>query len=252
MYLYGYRINEQSFSMEKKAYYCKLYSVFHRMAEKINYYGTCYKNKKNMKNVIADAQNDRLNLYKPIFQYVLSELHNKGIYHYNEEELLTICDNIDGRFVKAYLDIIEECGEILGEEQIKKELRELRKQARTHVGAIGSGVVNLAANMVQAGAINITTGVIHSVVNIIGSGLSAIDRESAMQNFYNSKIPSTLIQNGLREDCCIMVLVISKILVKELGAEWSYPFTSERLKETKIIIEKIKKMLLILQNIQRY
>ena len=108
MDLYGYRINEQSPSMKQKAYYCKLYSDFHKMAEDINYYGTCYVKKGNIKNVLLDADKDRIKLYAPVFQYVLSELHNKGIYHYNEEELLRICDNIDGRFIKACLEIIDD------------------------------------------------------------------------------------------------------------------------------------------------
>lgn len=240
MELYGYRINEQSPSMKQKAYYCKLYSDFHRMAEKINYYGVCYINKGNIRNVLLDAQKDRIRLYAPVFQYILSELHSKGIYHYNEEELLRICDNIDGRFISACLEISEDCCEILGEEKAERKLRELRKQARTRVGAIGTSVTNLAVNMLEAGAINIATGAIHSVANIIGNGLSAINRESAMQNFYESGVPWTLIQKGLREDCCLMVLVISQIFAKELGLEWLYPFTTERLKETKIIIEKIQ------------
>lgn len=39
MQLYGFQINEQSVSMQRKAYYCKLIADTDQLARQIKYYG---------------------------------------------------------------------------------------------------------------------------------------------------------------------------------------------------------------------
>ena len=122
---------------------------------------------------------DRITLYAPIFQYVSAELQKHHIYHYDSARILDACDIVSGKYIAALLDIQERCCEIVGALEEEMQLRQLRKDSRTRIGAIGSGVSGLAVGMLKAGAINAASGVITGTSVTSPDSMSYIARRRA-------------------------------------------------------------------------
>ena len=156
MQLYGFQINEQSVSMQRKAYYCKLIADTDQLARQIKYY-PLYEEHRTIKGVFENLLKDREVLYAPLFRYVSDELQAHGIYNYDSQRIIDACDAVSGKYISVYMDIQEQCCEIVGALEEEMQLRQLRKDTRGRIGAIGSGVGGLAVGMLKAGTLNITS-----------------------------------------------------------------------------------------------
>ena len=239
MELYGYRVDEQSPAMQKKAYYCKIHSDLEVLAPKLKY-KTIYSKKNSVVQVLSDAAEDRKKILEPAIAYINERLIEQKVYSYTADDILELCDRISGQFANAYLELCEDFCQITGQEQEMQELRELRLQARTRVGALGSSIPDLAVNILQAGIINATTGIIHSVVNMFGNALSSLERMDRLQSMYDSDYTWSLLQDGMRADCKCLDRVLAILLSQVLGNNWRYPFLLDRKKEIAAILQKIK------------
>lgn len=113
MQLYGFQINEQSVSMQRKAYYCKLIADTDQLARQIKYY-PLYEEHRTIKGVFENLLKDREVLYAPLFRYVSDELQAHGIYNYDSQRIIDACDAVSGKYISVYMDIQEQCCEIVG------------------------------------------------------------------------------------------------------------------------------------------
>ena len=104
MQLYGFQINEQTVSMQRKAYYCRLISDTDQLARQIKYY-PLYEGHGSLKRVFDHILGDRITLYAPIFQYVSAELQKHHIYHYDSARILDACDIASGKYIAAFMDL---------------------------------------------------------------------------------------------------------------------------------------------------
>lgn len=233
MELYGFYINEKSESMMKKAYYCKVHADLEALVPKLQYYNMFYSKKGSILQALNDAFEDRKKVMQPAIVYISEQLIAHKVYSYTEEDILELCDTIGGHFLDAFLELCDDFFEITDQEEDMRELRELRKNARTHIGAIGSGVPSLAVAAVEAGAINAATGMVHSIINIFGNAISAFERMDCLQSMYECDDTWGLLQKGIQNDCRCMDKVLSILLSDALGNGWQYPFSEEKKKEIK-------------------
>ena len=239
MDLYGYTFNENSLSMQKKAYFCKVHADVEVFAQKLNYYGTAYIKRGSIAQVINEAMADRKKMMEPALAYINNLLAAQKIYAYTSDDILSLCDCMSGKFVDAYMELCENICEITGQEAKEREVRELRKKARTKVHAIGVGIPNLAIGALEAGAINLTTGIVHSAFNLVGNTISAFMRMDMLSSIYESGAASAILQNGMKEDCKCLDKVLAAALSNVLGSEWKYPFSDVRIKEISSIVQNI-------------
>lgn len=132
MQLYGFQINEQSVSMQRKAYYCKLIADTDQLARQIKYY-PLYEEHRTIKGVFENLLKDREVLYAPLFRYVSDELQAHGIYNYDSQRIIDACDAVSGKYISVYMDIQEQCCEIVGALEEEMQLRQLPQRYKgTH------------------------------------------------------------------------------------------------------------------------
>lgn len=239
MQLYGFQFNEQSLSMQRKAYYCKLISDTDQIARKIKYY-PLYEDHRNMRGVFEHVLSDRIALYAPLLQYVSEELQKHQIYHYDAEKILDACDVVSGKYISAIMDIQERCCEIIGAHEEEMRLRQLRKASRARIGAIGSGVSGLAIGMLEAGALNAASGMLHSAGNAVGDLFSKMSCDSQLDDLYHTHHTRQSLLNGMQADCRAVPIIIGLILQAEIDDTWQYPFQKQRVSAAKAICNQIK------------
>ena len=238
MQLYGFQINEQSVSMQRKAYYCKLIADTDQLARQIKYY-PLYEEHRTIKGVFENLLKDREVLYAPLFRYVSDELQAHGIYNYDSQRIIDACDAVSGKYISVYMDIQEQCCEIVGALEEEMQLRQLRKDTRGRIGAIGSGVGGLAVGMLKAGTLNIASGVIHSAGNAVGNLFSKLYCDNQLDELYHTHATRQSLLNGMQADCRAIPTVISLILQAEADTTWQYPFQTSRLTDITAICNQI-------------
>lgn len=238
MQLYGFQVDEQSTSMQRKSYYCKLIADTDQFARQIKYY-PLYEEHRNLKGVFENFIKDREILYAPLLQYVSAELQSHGIYHYDARRIIDACDTVSGKYVSAFMDIQEQCCEIVGALEEEMQLRKLRKDTRDRIGAIGSGVGGLAVGMLKAGTLNAASGLLYSAGNTIGNLFSKMFCDSQIDDLYHTHATRQSLLNGMQADCRAIPSIIGMILQVELDDSWRYPFQADRIADVSAICNQI-------------
>ena len=238
MDLYGFRISEQTVSMQRKAYYCRLICDTDQIARQIKYY-PLYEEHRTLKGVFENLLKDRETLYAPLFRYVSAELQAHGIYHYDTQRIMDACDIVSGKYISAYMDIQEQCCEIVGALEEEVQLRQLRKDTRGRIGAIGSGVGGLAIGMLKAGTLNAASGILHSAGNVVGNLFSKMFCDSQIDALYHDHRTRQSLLNGMQADCRAIPLIIGQILQAEVDDTWQYPFRDFRYTDARAICNQI-------------
>ena len=198
-----------------------------------------YEEHRTIKGVFENLLKDREVLYAPLFRYVSDELQAHGIYNYDSQRIIDACDAVSGKYISVYMDIQEQCCEIVGALEEEMQLRQLRKDTRGRIGAIGSGVGGLAVGMLKAGTLNIASGVIHSAGNAVGNLFSKLYCDNQLDELYHTHATRQSLLNGMQADCRAIPTVISLILQAEADTTWQYPFQTSRLTDITAICNQI-------------
>lgn len=239
MDLYGFSVNEHSPSMEKKIYYCKIMNDIRQMSKHIPIYQT-YQKRGSLHAVVEWALEDRMDMLDPIIRYVSDILQSHDVYYYDPARLMDACDMVSGCYVDACMALQEACCEVTNCAAELKQLRELRKAARTRVGAIGQGFSGLAVGMLKAGTINMATGLFHSAFNVVGNLYTRWQCEEGLERLYELPQNWEMLRNALGQDCAQLPRIIGDILSVEVGPDWAYPFTQERAEQAMSIIQQME------------
>lgn len=102
-------------------------------------------------------------------------------------------------------------GDIIGDRDSAKELNEYRKASRGKVVGGGFGVSGAVKGMATAGAINMTTGAVHSVVNLFANAAANSKCRTQLKGLVNEERAKRLAM-GIKSD----ILAIHKNLTKIL------------------------------------
>ncbi len=127
-----------------------------------------------LRRILRNASNQSVNYLRKNGVYTVSE-----DYFYNQ--------GFESRYIeKVILDISERLGNIEGKANADIEYRELRKQNRSKALGFGFGLSGYVKGSMEAGLINATTGLGHSIINGIGNAATSSMATSEMNSVIKS------------------------------------------------------------------
>lgn len=214
----GYEIEIPESIENYENYWNTMLPYCYGIGEKFSSWYISQWNCRNVYNNIDDILNEVLN---PIINKGVEMLNSYGVYdidysifknEYLENSLNCLYNALD--------DMLCEIDEITQDQRDAKEYRQLRKAGRGRAVGGGFGLGGAIKGMAQAGAINATTGAIHSVGNIIGNAGSAIAagvNKSAVYDKYRKVLSEEM------EDAAGMTIgAVMRCIQKNAGIRFDY------------------------------
>ena len=170
---------------------------------------------------------------------LLSEFH---IFGTTREELSPYTEKYCSHTYMELQTVNGQYQEIVGRQEEMQEYRQARKDSRGRLVGGGFGLGGAAKGMMTAGAVNMATGVLHSVGNAIGNMGSAISAANAKDRLFKSGISSSL-EYAIKQDILGMHLVTVEIITARTGKKLC-KFTEEDQKRANQILEDLKESLI--------
>ena len=194
----------------------------------------------NLDDVIKNANVQAESVIYNAAKKTVDELVNKGIYNIDEDlfvgkycqDALAIWDNAFNKICDIYMDIT------LNEEQ-KKVYREQRKNSRGKWVGGGFGVKGALKGAAQAGAMNIASGLGHSVFNTIGNIGSSIKSSNQKNKIFNSKSTLDDLSDAIYNTIFDMHYSYMRILISNLHLDIDF-LNQNDIDEANIIFSNIK------------
>ena len=126
-------------------------------------------------------------------------LSKMGIFGVTQNELSQYTGEYCCNTFQVLQEIQAQYQQILNEQESMREYREVRKDNRGRIIGGGFGLRGAAKGIITAGAINATTGALHSLGNAIGNIGSAMSASSAKDRLFHSGI-SRHLTLAIQED----------------------------------------------------
>lgn len=175
----------------------------------------------NCQNVINNTNEILEKILNPIINRGIKLINDYGVY---DIDYSTFCnqylENSLNCFADALDDMLLEVDEIVQNQTEAKEYRQLRKASRGRAVGGGFGLGGAIKGMVQAGAINATTGAIHSVGNIIGNAGSSIAagmNKSAVYEKYRN-----ILEQEMEDAAESTIWAVMRCIQKNTGVRFDY------------------------------
>lgn len=147
-----------------------------------------YKSYVSMDNAIKKLPEDLINILKEKMKKYVSEWTSQGYYDLDENIFAnsyfskTIEEKLN--IEKVYYDLEEKYIDIVMTKEEKEEYRKQRKQSRGRWVGGGFGVGGAISGAATAGAMNMITGLGHSVINAMGNIASSISASNKKSKLY--------------------------------------------------------------------
>lgn len=181
--------------------YIELFSAFSDLASERSdeFYSTFYSKYQNMDRFIQQFPKDFSSLFHEVIDLMQSLFAEIDIYGVTQEELSPHLDKYCSHTSQELREIQHQYQEILDHQEDMRAYRNMRKDSRGRVIGGGFGLQGAAKGIITAGAINATTGMLHSIGNALGNMGSSISASNAKDHLFNSGIGYQLKQS-LYED----------------------------------------------------
>ena len=160
----------------------QFYSTYHSMDQFIQQFP------KNFPALFAQATD--------LMNAILSKM---GIFGVTQNELSQYTSEYCCNTFQVLQEIQVQYQQILNEQESMREYREVRKDSRGRIIGGGFGLRGAAKGIITAGAINATTGALHSLGNAIGNIGSAMSASSAKDRLFHGGI-SRHLALAIQED----------------------------------------------------
>ncbi|MBQ4529366.1 MAG: zinc ribbon domain-containing protein [Lachnospiraceae bacterium] len=208
--------------------YKALGTVFEYSVENMNYYHFLCVGRKISKETVEQLkkefhklgsieavvdENNSLadDIYDEVLEKMCDYFQKCQIYSVDSELLDRHCEEYVNEFYKKLLDLyLDPYLDIVCDEKEAREYRKARKQNRSRAVGYGFGVSGYIKASMQAGAVNMVTGMGHSLVNSVGNAATKVGASIQKSSLYNDKTRFT----SLTEACELMVW---KIIQKSMG-----------------------------------
>ena len=120
-------------------------------------------------------------------------------YDINVDRFLELdVDNIISKpWTEAFMAVDEQYIEIQSTVLSEEERRELRKNSRAKMVGAGFGLKNAVIASMEAGAVNLATGAIHSIFNSIGNAFTRASANNKKKAIYNNEKIFMILKDGL-------------------------------------------------------
>lgn len=170
-------------------------------------------------------------------RHLISTLLRFNIYDFSLDRVRSEYD-IYGIWMQIYYPLIQRCQNIMSENEVEHEYRDLRKDSRTRIVGGGFGLKGAAKGMATAGAINGLTGAAHSAVNMLGNLGSNYKMNSRLKALDTKETRQALIE-AFEENILELSDVAADILNSK-GIETAV-YDSSAIRKNQIIIENCYK-----------
>lgn len=200
-------------SKEREAY-VELRKEFDSLADSLTEeFSDIYaKEYKNIDSVVKNAfQQGMIQINKALVQ-AHNMLIQSGIYELDQESFVEeyysrYCDWDDcfNRINDKYMDIV------LTEEE-KDAYRKARRQNRGRWVGGGYGLGGAVKGSVQAGALNMASGVVHGAFNLTAKGISAIGAGMKKSRLYNDPDTRTSLEDGVYRNIYVIIYAFMEAL----------------------------------------
>lgn len=174
---------------------------------------------------VRRGEQDITEIFSHVDAFLIGFMQIHGVYQYGEKQIAPYTHKYIGYWADAFNVALEAYQNITGEEQRMRQYREMRKAGRGQVIGGGFGFSGAVKGMATAGAINMTTGLLHSFANAWGNANSAAEADRQKRSFfYNMEYRENLLRQ-ICNDCYNMLQGFAE-LWNSLGKE-KFPFYSE-------------------------
>lgn len=233
---------EVSFN-ENIDYYVKLRAIFEELSDELaeEFSGSFYVNYKDMDHFVQKFPNDFQRIFKHAISTMNEILSAEEIFGVPQEELAPYMEKYCYHTYLELEEIMEQYQVIVERQEDMKRYREARKDSRGRVIGGGFGFQGAVKGMATAGAINMTTGVLHSVGNALGNMGSAINALNEKDKLFRSGIASCLA-NAIEKDILGVHLVVVDMISSRLGIQLC-KFPEENKRQADKIFDDLDKAL---------
>lgn len=180
-----------------------------------------YTSQGNCQNVNNNISSIWATILDPIINKGIDLLNGLGVYDIDYEMFVNrYLGNSLNCFLDALDDMMCEIEDISQTQSEAREYRQLRKANRSRMIGGGFGLGGAVKGMVQAGAINATTGALHSVGNAIGNTGSAIaagTNKAAVYFKYKG-----VLENEMEDAAEMTIGAVMRCIQKNTELEFDY------------------------------
>lgn len=147
-----------------------------------------------MDDAMKDLPDDMVRIYGEIMDLYIDRWIGEGYYDldrtsYIQDYLLEVVGEDHELYIdKAYEQLEDEYTDIVMTQEQKEEYRRLRKASRGRMVGGGFGLSGAIKGAATAGAVNMVTGIGHSLFNAVGNFATSISTNSKKSKLYKSSV----------------------------------------------------------------
>ena len=147
-----------------------------------------------MDDAIKNLPDDMVRIYGEIMDLYIDRWIGEGYYDldrtsYIQDYLLEVVGEDHELYIdKAYEQLEDEYTDIVMTQEQKEEYRRLRKASRGRMVGGGFGLSGAIKGAATAGAVNMVTGIGHSLFNAVGNIATSISTSSKKSKLYKSSV----------------------------------------------------------------
>lgn len=201
-------------------------------------YNSWYEARSDCKSVYRNSADIISDILIPVADMGVSILNKNGVYNIDRRMLMNdyLIDCLDEYF-EALDQMMDKLDQITQTQNREKEYRRMRKASRGRMVGGGFGLSGALKGMAEAGMINATTGMAHSMFNMVGNMGSAISASSSKSSLYsNSKKPlCNAICSGVAEG----ILQIGEVIENNTNVKFEH-VTQRNADRAKAILNNYK------------
>lgn len=161
--------------------------------------------RKNFEWFIKSAEGLAEAAFQKVDSYFLKVFQSNGFLQFQAPQIQSHTRPHTGRWLSVYNSALQIYQSIDDEAQTMREYRELRKDSRGQIVGGGFGLAGAIKGMVTAGAINLATGTLHSLVNSMGNAVDNLDANTKRQEFFKTQDYVSSLKNAFQADCYAMI-----------------------------------------------
>lgn len=177
-----------------------------------------YSRYRDMDAFIRDFRKDFPGMFKVATNYMNECLSEVNIFGVTEDEILPYAQKYCYRTFLVLHEIEEQYQKIITRQEEMQEYRQFRKDHRGRLVGGGFGLQGAVKGIMTAGAVNMASGAVHSIGNVIGNMGSALSAANAKDNLFKSGIVTDLA-HAIKEDILGVHLMFIDIITARTGIE---------------------------------
>lgn len=190
----------------------------------------------NLDDVAIKAYDDGIEIIQKYIEIVVSNFVDLGFYNINEDIFISQYYIEDYDWDETFNEINDQYMDIVLTEEQKDEYRRLRKAGRGRWQGGGFGLEGALKGAATAGALNLATGAVHSIVNMGGKLISSISANNKKKKIFDDPTTSETLADGIYFNVRRLMFAY----IKFIHEKYNIGFRLANPKEADVIFGNIK------------